>query len=57
MWMPVPTPPEAKLSLPGRDFASATSSLTDFAGTPGFTSSTYGADATSDTGVKSFSVS
>ncbi|MNC88198.1 hypothetical protein D3C83_39900 [compost metagenome] len=55
--VPDPLPPDAKLICPGLDFASATSSFTDFAGTAGLTIRTYGADATRVTGAKSFSVS
>ncbi|MNC88919.1 hypothetical protein D3C83_47930 [compost metagenome] len=54
MWMPTPVPPEPKFILPGRDFASATSCFTDFAGTLGCTSSTYGAAATWEIATRSF---
>jgi len=38
----VPTPPEAKFSLPGFAFAYATSSCTDFTGNFGFAMSSCG---------------
>ena len=49
-----PAPAEAKLILPGWLLASAISSWTFFAGTPGFTISTIGAIANSAIGAKSF---
>ena len=55
--MPTPVPPEAKLSLPGCDFAKSINSFTDFTGRLGCTSSTYGADAAKVIGVKSLLVS
>ena len=50
-------PDDAKLYLPGLARTSATSSFTSLAGTEGCTVSACGPDATSVTGVKSFSVS
>ena len=40
----VPLPPEAKLSCPGRAFASASNSRSDFAGTDGCTINATGAE-------------
>jgi hypothetical protein len=48
-----PAPPEPYLSCPGFDFASATSSLIEPAGTEGLTSSMKGVEAIRLTGVKS----
>src|SRR5260221_622460 len=42
IWSEVPLPEAAKLSLPGLLFASAMNSATDFAGTEGFTTMTFG---------------
>ena len=50
----MPFPAEAKLILPGSRLASAISSCTLFAGTPGLTISTMGAVANSAIGAKSF---
>jgi hypothetical protein len=49
-----PTPLEANESLPGRDFARATSSFTDLAGSEFVTHRMSGALAASDTGAKLF---
>ena len=49
-----PTPLDANESLPGRDLASATSSLTDVAGSEFVTHRMSGALAASDTGAKLF---
>ena len=53
----LPVLPEPKLSLPGRDFAYAMNSATEFAGIAGFTTSTLGVEATWVTAAKSFSAS
>ena len=54
----LPLPAEPKVSCPGRAFASATSSFTDFTGSDGCTPITMPADSPiSVSGMKSFSVS
>jgi hypothetical protein len=53
----VPLPAEAKVMLPGFAFASAMYSCRFFAGTAGFTTSTWGLPATSETGAVSLSES
>src|SRR5687767_14143754 len=53
----VPLPEDAYGICPGRDLASAISSLTDFTGRDGCTTSMSGLDATSVIGVKSLTVS
>jgi len=49
----LPGPPEPKVSWPGRAFASAMSSFTDFTGTDGRTTNSNGEDVTSVIGAKS----
>jgi hypothetical protein len=56
-WKTVPLPEEAIVSWPGFAFASAMSSLTEVAGTPGSTASTTGSEATTEIGAKSLTVS
>jgi hypothetical protein len=55
MWIDVPLPEDAKLILPGLLFARAMNSATDFAGTEGLTSMTFGTRAIMATGTRSFS--
>src|SRR5688500_2585711 len=57
MWLVVAVPEDAYESWPGRDLARRISSGTDFTGTEGCTTSTFGTVATSATPVKSPSVS
>jgi hypothetical protein len=47
------TPPEAKRMSPGFDFASCTSSATDFAGSEGCTATTKGCEPTMVTALMS----
>jgi len=49
----LPGPPEPKVSWPGRAFASAMSSFTDFTGTDGRTTNSNGEDVMSVIGAKS----
>ena len=53
IWLAEPSPPEAKLNWPGRDFASAISSASDRAGNDGCTDKTLGTRVASTIGVKS----
>ena len=53
----LPLLPDANESLPGLAFARAINSATEFAGTDGLSTSTFGVTATSVTGAKSFSAS
>ena len=55
MWSDAPVPPEANVSLPGLDFASAMYSFTDFTGRAGCTHSTFSAWPTGVIGARSFS--
>src|SRR5258708_31747668 len=55
IWSEVPLPEAAKLSLPGLLFASAMNSATDFAGTEGFTTMTFGMRAIIAVAARSFS--
>ena len=48
-----PGPDDANVSAPGFDFASATSSITDFAGTEGCTTRTASVEKAIPTGTKS----
>ena len=48
---------DAKLSSPGLALASATNSLTDFAGTDGYTAITLTVRSITETGEKSFTAS
>jgi hypothetical protein len=50
----LPTPEDAYFKSPGFAFASATSSFTSFAGTAGFTTSTFGTTTIRPTGCRSF---
>ena len=50
--MKLPTPAEAYGTPPGFSLASATSSLTDLAGSSGLTTSTFGAEARNAIGAK-----
>ena len=52
-WVALPMPLEAKLSWPGRCFASAMSSIIDFTGIEGCTTSTCEDAPVSVTGAKS----
>ena len=56
-WLPEPSPPEPKLSVPGLVFARLISSFSDLAGTDGCTTITLGTVASSVIGVKSRKVS
>ena len=56
-WVTEPLPAEPKRNWPGRAFASAMNSCTDFAGNVGCTTTTYETPATVLTGAKSLSVS
>ena len=56
-WFALPTPGEEKLSWPGLDLASATSSFTDRTPSAGDTTSRLGTLAMRLTPAKSFSVS
>ena len=57
MWVELPAPEEAKLSLPGSRFASAISSWTLCAGESGGTMSTLVMEAMKTTGCRSFAAS
>ena len=56
-WPVVPMPGEPKLSLPGRALASATKSLSVFASTLGFTTSSIDISATLEIGMNAVSTS
>ncbi len=53
MWIVEPLPLEAQVSLPGCALASAMSSCTEFAFTPGFSTSTLANEAKTMTGTRS----